>query len=134
MSARVDGRHDQKDVGEDGGRVDAEWNRGDIGATSAISEAASLPGVEEIAGEDGDGDTGHDAGGNKFDGKAAERCEADNQEKIGKAGEEQSEEAIDVARGEPRNARLREWLTPFHSTARSFAAICGMQWPCGRSA
>jgi hypothetical protein len=101
VGARVDGAHDEEDIGKDGGRVDAERNGGDVVAAGACGETAGLPRIEEIADEDGDSDAWQDAGGDEVRREAADGRKTDDEKKVRKSGEEEAEETIDVSRGEP---------------------------------
>ena len=103
----IDGAHDEEDVGEDGGRIDAEGDGGDIAAAFPVRQAARLPGVEEVSCEDGDRRTGQDAAGDEAQGKAADGRQAHDQEKIRKAAEEEAEEAVHVSGCEPGQISLR---------------------------
>ena len=79
MGPGIDGAHDEEDVGEDGGRIDAEGDRGDVAAALAARQAARLPGVEEVSCQDGDRSTGQDAAGDKTQGKATDGGKAHDQ-------------------------------------------------------
>src|SRR5580692_3980659 len=105
MGPGIDGAHDEEDVGEDGGRIDAEGDGGDVAAVFPARQAARLPGVEEVSREDGDCRTWQDAAGDEAEGKAADGGEAHDQEKIRKAAEEEAEETVHVSGCEPGSLR-----------------------------
>jgi len=64
--------HDEEEVGHEADGVDTEGEGGDIGTTGAKGEATTLPGIEEISDEDGEGGGGQDMGDNDFNGNTAD--------------------------------------------------------------
>ncbi len=122
----IDGAHDEEDIGEDGGRIDAEGDGGDIAAALLLRQPPCLPCVEQVSCQDGNRRPGKDVAGDKAEREAAHRRQAHDQQQIRKAAEEQSEEAVDVSCGEP--------LRLSHRRSQSRAATCDRQSPCGLSA
>ena len=94
--------HDEEEVGHEADGVDTEGEGGDIGATGAKGEATTLPGIEEISDEDGEGGGGQDMGDNDFNGDTADgRDEGENEEEEKKVVDEKTDEAIEVSSYEP---------------------------------
>jgi hypothetical protein len=67
MGLLPEGAHNEEEVGHEADSVDAEGEGGDVLATCAESEATTLPGVEEVAHEDGKGRGGKDVGDDDLD-------------------------------------------------------------------
>ena len=105
MGARINRPHDQKDISEDRGCINAKRNRCHVVASGACSKSPSLPGIEQVADKNGDGDAGKHLLGNKLHWKSAHRSQADDQQQVRKPGEEQAEEPVDISGCEPRLAR-----------------------------
>ena len=94
--------HDEEEVGHEADGVDTEGEGGDIGATGAKGEATTLPGIEEISDEDGEGGGGQDMGDDDFNGNTADgRDEGENEEEEEKVVDEKTDEAIEVSSYEP---------------------------------
>ncbi len=101
----VDRAHDEENEGEEADGVDAEGQRGD-GPPGLAREAHGLPRVEEISGDEGDGDAGQDAADDEGIGQAGDtRAEADDDHELAQVVDEEAEEAIDVAGDKPGRAR-----------------------------
>jgi len=94
--------HDEEDIGHETDGIDAERKGGDIGAISAKCEATTLPSIEEISDEDGEGGGGQDMGDDDFNGDTADgRDEGENEEEEEKVVDEKTDEAIEVSSYEP---------------------------------
>ena len=65
------GAHYEEEVGHEADGVDAEGDGGDVLAACAEGEAATLPGVEEVTDEDGEGGGGKNVGHDDLDGNTA---------------------------------------------------------------
>lgn len=72
MGLLPEGAHDEEEVGHEADGVDAEGEGGDVLATCAEGEATALPGVEEVAHEDGESRGGKNVGDDDLDGDTAD--------------------------------------------------------------
>ena len=98
--------HDQKDVGEQAGRIDAVRQRGHVGAPGPLHQPARLPCVEHVADQDGHRGSGQDAADHQVLGKPAhQRPQNRDQHELQQIVDEQAEEAVDIAAHEVRRSR-----------------------------
>ena len=106
-----EGSHDEKEVGHEADRVDAERQGGDVVAPRANGQAVGLPGVKEVAEKDGDSGGRQNPGNDDFHGNAANRGdERKNEEKLEEIVDEQADKSVQVSSNEPagfHEVRLR---------------------------
>jgi hypothetical protein len=101
MRALVDGQHDQRDIRENCGSVDAEWDGGYIVAAGLPRQSVSLPRIKQITKKNGECHGGQNSAGHQLLGEAAKRSQAGNQKQIRKAAEKKPEETVEIARDKP---------------------------------
>lgn len=100
------GQHDEEGEGEDGEEAQAVGQGADVLAILLPGEAAGLPGVEEVADEEGDGDGREHAAVEEL-GRELEQPEAKagDEEQVDEVVEGEGAEAVEVAANEEFHAR-----------------------------
>ena len=102
MGILVDGGDHEKNKGDQAWGVDAEGKGCYVSSSRLNREPAGLPGVKEIADENGQGGAGQNLAGNEFGREAAkELAETADQHELKQVVDEEPKKTVQVAPGEP---------------------------------
>lgn len=100
LGFEVDGEHDEEDVDEERGGIDAVGEGSDVVAVESFGESMGLPGIEEVAEEDADGGSGEDVvreeAGTFVADHATKGAEIDDEQELDEVVDEQPEESVEI--------------------------------------
>ncbi len=115
LSAFIDRLHDEEEVDEERGSVDAVGEGGDVAASEFFGEAVGLPSVVDVSEEDADGCSGENSPVNEagcfF--RIAEKgvAKRDDQQELDQIVDEQTEKAIEIPFDKQRKMSCHEALS-----------------------